>query len=504
MAADLTGQTLGNYVLTKKMGSGNFATVYLANEKGSDTPVALKVLNQEWANNERVIQLLRDEFENVFGLNHPNIVRVDHFEERFKPHYFIAMEYVDGGSLWNFLETRGATIEADDTLVHDNPDHTRFHDDTNQASSRTELLKHRSRFFEPLDPRLISGILQDVCAALDYAHKHKVIHLDLKPHNILLSSAGVVKLGDFGIAQLRGSANRNYLAGTPEYMSPEQARSNTTFSPAADIYALGILLYLMFTGVLPFTGKPSEVINMQLHESPLPPSRVGWDLPPGMENIILRCLAKTPTDRFADAPELYKHISQLVTPTALNALFVKAQAPSTKSEDLPVFCPRCNYSFPNTDTSLTCEACFNKFSRALSDKERAAIEAEGAKLIRDLHMKTDEIERILGFQYENVLLPHLIAQSDEATAHSAALLKNCETHIRNSIRRVNPEPAQKLLRAIKQDLRLVELWHSQAVNHFVIGRSFKEDREKRTKKLVRYAYLLIGIYNQILGVQAHE
>lgn len=504
MANDLTGQTFGDYTFTKKLGSGGFATVYQAGEKDADTPVAVKVLNDEWASNSRVIELLQDEFRKVFDLNHPNIVRADHFEDRFKPNYFIVMEYVDGGSLGDFLFERGAItdVEDDHTVSKKKPDETRVH--TRRTSQTQELLANRSRFYEPLSPGVIAGILKDVTAALAFAHQQDVIHRDLKPQNILLSSSGVAKLADFGIAQLRGRANRNYRAGTPAYMSPEQARGDLDLSPASDIYALGIVLYLMFTGVLPFVGTEQQVKEMQIHKPPLPPSQFGWDLPPGVEEIILRCLSKSPAERYDDAAVLYQRVANLITPTALTVLFQKPQTPPVKPEDVPVFCPQCNYSFVQPGERFTCKACTKVFSRTESDKERAAIEAEGAKIVQDLRLRPGEIERILSFQYDRDLRPYFDKRSKETLAASKALFQDSKNLLQQSLRKSNADANRKMLAAIKNNLRLAAVWHSQAVTRFVVGRSFREDREAQAKKLIGYAYLLIGLYNGMMGVQPHE
>ncbi len=270
------------YRLDAQLGRGGMGVVYRAHDTLLDRDVAVKVLSATALGAEGRARLLR-EAQAAAQLNHPNIVGVhDAGEEDSVP--FIVMELVEGESL-----------------------HSR------RPTALDEIL----------------SLARQMCAALEHAHAHGIIHRDLKPENVLITLDGVAKLMDFGLA--RSSASRisaeGTLVGTVFYLAPEQALGRA-IDGRADLYALGVMLYELTTGRLPFTGDdPLAVISQHIHAPVMPPRTYRADLPPALETIILKLLAKTPDDRFASAREIG---------AALAATAVQLQSPAEPRNNLPI------------------------------------------------------------------------------------------------------------------------------------------------------------------------
>jgi formylglycine-generating enzyme required for sulfatase activity len=266
-------QTLGKYEVITELGRGGFGVVFKAHDTALNRTVALKVLAPHLLADPGFAAQIRREAQLAARLEHPNIVTIFEVGEYENVH-FIAMQYVEGGSLERWL-TRG------------------------EAWPLARVLP----------------LAEQVAAALDYAHSQGVLHLDLKPGNILLSgdpgtgAASAAWLADFGLGRAMGGASVPGSvrgAGTPAYMAPEQAdlESVRPITAQTDLYAFGILLYQLCTGRLPFEGNPIAVAAAHVNQQPPRPTLLHADLPQAVEDVLLRALAKTPQARFPAAADL--------------------------------------------------------------------------------------------------------------------------------------------------------------------------------------------------------
>ena len=203
----------GHYSLREPLGSGGMAEVFLAHDEILERDVALKILKEQYADNGGFVERFRREARSAASLNHPNIIVIYDWGRSANGTYCMAMEYASGGTL-----------------------------------------KDRIRKDRPLPPQKAVEVATQIAQALGFAHERGVIHRDVKPHNVLLSEAGKAKVADFGIARAAAAtttSRSNLILGTASYMSPEQAKGGRV-SPASDLYSLGIVLYEMLTGVLPY------------------------------------------------------------------------------------------------------------------------------------------------------------------------------------------------------------------------------------------------------------
>ena len=267
------GMVDGRYVLGRFLGSGGMGEVYLAHDEVLDRDVALKVLRSHYAGDEEFAERFRREARSAAGLSHPNIVQVYDRGETEDGTSYIAMEYVPGGTLKERIERRGS-FGADET----------------------------------------AAVGAQIADALEAAHERGVIHRDIKPQNVLVTASGDLKVTDFGIARA-ASAVTSYASGaifgTAGYISPEQALGEPV-GPASDLYALGVILYEMLTGGLPFTADNSIAVCMKHVTEPLrPPRRVNPEIPEGMDAVVTMLLAKRPADRYAGAAELITDLERV-------------------------------------------------------------------------------------------------------------------------------------------------------------------------------------------------
>ena len=258
----------GRYELHRRLGRGGMAEVFLARDQLLDRPVAVKVLFPEFATDPSFVERFRREATAAANLNHPNIVSVFDWGEADGT-YFIVMEYVDGRTLSEILRTEG-----------------------------------------PLHPDRVADIGADVAAALGFAHRNGVVHRDVKPGNVIVTQAGLVKVADFGIARAITASSDDDLTqvgqvmGTATYFSPEQARGDTV-DPRSDLYSLGCVLYELLVGRPPFSGdSPVSIAYKHVQESPIPPRHLNVELPMAIEAIVLKCLAKNPVNRYPSAEDL--------------------------------------------------------------------------------------------------------------------------------------------------------------------------------------------------------
>jgi eukaryotic-like serine/threonine-protein kinase len=260
----------GRYTIERPLGSGGMAEVFLARDGVLDRDVALKVLRGQYAGDEEFYERFRREATSAAGLSHPNIVQVYDRGEAPDGTCYIAMEYVSGGTLKERLDERG-----------------------------------------PMEPERALAVAGQVAEALWAAHERGVIHRDIKPQNILITDMGHLKVTDFGIARAASAATisaTNAVFGTAGYLSPEQALGEPA-TPRSDLYSLGIVLYELLTGVVPYRADNPVAVCMKHVTEPLTPPR-GLDptIPEAVDALVVKMLAKDPADRPASASELLDDI----------------------------------------------------------------------------------------------------------------------------------------------------------------------------------------------------
>lgn len=254
----------GRYRIVRKLGSGGMATVYLAEDQELGRRVAIKILNERHANDDQFVERFRREAKNAAGLSHPNIVSIYDRGEA-EGTYYIAMEHLDGRNLKELIAARG-----------------------------------------PAPVRVAVDVARQTLAALAHAHKNGIVHRDIKPHNIMADGDRRVKVTDFGIARAGASqmTEAGSIVGTAQYLSPEQARG-AHVDHRSDLYSVGVVLYEMLTGKVPFTGEsPVEIAMKHLSDTPPPPSEVKDGLPRELDMIVMRALAKDPERRYQSAEEM--------------------------------------------------------------------------------------------------------------------------------------------------------------------------------------------------------
>jgi eukaryotic-like serine/threonine-protein kinase len=252
------------YVIKRKLGSGGMADVYLAEDQELGRLVALKLLDDRHASDEQFVERFRREAQSAAGLNHPNIVSI--FDRgRAEGTYYIAMEYLDGRTLKELLVRNGPT---------------------------------------PIP--IAIDYARQILGALAFAHRNGIVHRDIKPHNIVVGGDGRLKVTDFGIARSGASQMTEVgsIVGTAQYLSPEQARG-APVDPRSDLYSLGVVLYEMLTGAVPFSGEtPVEIAMKHLSQVPKPPSELRPDIPHDLDAVVTRALAKDPDQRYGSAEEM--------------------------------------------------------------------------------------------------------------------------------------------------------------------------------------------------------
>jgi serine/threonine-protein kinase len=264
----------GRYMLGRQLGTGGMARVYLGHDRLLDREVAVKVLAEPYASDPQFVERFRREASAAAGLNHPNIVAVYDRGEA-DGSYYIVMEYLSG------------------------PD-----------------LKQVIRRLAPLPPLQAIDYAQQILAALGAAHRRDVVHRDVKPQNVLVAEDGHLKVTDFGIARAGAQTDMTEagaVIGTAQYLSPEQARGDEV-TAASDCYAVGIVLYEMLTGKVPFDGdRPVAVAMKQISDEPVPLAAVEPSVPPELDAVVMRALAKRPSERYRTADEFRRALSEART-----------------------------------------------------------------------------------------------------------------------------------------------------------------------------------------------
>jgi len=266
---------IGRYEIQSELGRGAMGAVYKARDPQIGRTVAIKIIlmtNQTPEAAEEYKQRFYREAQTAGQMSHPGIVTIYDVNEDAYGQPFLVMEFIEGTTLESLL-----------------------------APAKAGQTKLRPPLKQLID------ISAQVADALDYAHRRKVIHRDIKPANILVTTEGKAKIADFGIAKLAGTTmtQTGLLVGTPAFMSPEQITGRTIDS-RSDIFSFGIVLYWMFTGKRPFPGDAiTEVAYKVVHAAPQPLSEVDSTLPPDLDDILIRCLAKKPEERYPNAGEIH-------------------------------------------------------------------------------------------------------------------------------------------------------------------------------------------------------
>src|SRR5919199_2638829 len=253
------------YSLVEPLGGGGMARVYLAHDEILDRSVALKILREQYAEDEEFVERFRQEARSAASLSHPNIISVYDQGRSEDGAYYMAMEYVPRGTLKDRIGREGA-----------------------------------------LAPEVAAGVALQIAGALSAAHEKGVIHRDIKPQNVLVTGAGDVKVADFGIARAASSTATatGIVLGTAGYMSPEQAKGEPV-GPRSDLYSLGVVLYEMLTGNLPYEADSAIAQAIKhINERPCSPRKANPEVPEALDALTIKLLAKNPGDRYASAAEL--------------------------------------------------------------------------------------------------------------------------------------------------------------------------------------------------------
>lgn len=291
----MKGQKINDrYQIIKSIGEGGMANVYLAYDTILDRDVAVKVLRGDLSNDEKFVRRFQREALNASNLSHPNIVEVYDVGED-NGLYFIVMEYIEGKNLKDLLKKRGKLTVPE-----------------------------------------VVDIMSQIADGLSVAHDSYIIHRDIKPQNIMILENGLIKITDFGIAMAMNATQltqTNSVMGSVHYLPPEQA-SGKGSTLKSDIYSMGILMYELLTGVLPYRGENAVEIALKHLKEPLPSIRDELpDLPQSVENVILKSAAKNPKNRYNDARAMYEDLKTCLDESRLNEPRYEYQYPELDSDN---------------------------------------------------------------------------------------------------------------------------------------------------------------------------
>jgi serine/threonine protein kinase len=289
------------YLLKTIIGRGGMAIVYLAEDRMLERDVAIKVLKADYARDPAFRERFRQEAKAAANLSHPNIVPVYDFgyhEQRL----YIVMEYIPGTDLYTIIQEKGR-----------------------------------------LSTELGLDLAIKACKGIGYAHRAGLVHCDVKPHNLLVTPDLQLKVTDFGIARALASIDpgeeSKVVWGSPQYFSPEQASGDPP-SPASDVYSIGVIMYLMFTGQLPFIGRTSqELARMHRLATPITPSEINPFIPPQLDEVLLKVLDKEPSARYRTADQLGR-VLQMIYERQKSATEESSQPFPTRPERIKEPLPR--------------------------------------------------------------------------------------------------------------------------------------------------------------------
>ncbi len=293
---DLIGKTFGAYRIISKVGAGGMATVYTAYQAGMERLVAIKILPPQSNANTQFIERFKREAQIIAKLEHRNIIPVYSFGEQHGVSYLV-MRYVQAGTVKELLTNKGAFPFA-----------------------------------------IAAKIITDVAAALDHAHAQGIVHRDIKPANVLVDREGHAYLTDFGIAKvIEGTAELtgSGVLGTPAYMAPEQTLGKP-ITTQADVYSLGVMLYEIIVGRLPFqSDTPMSLAIMHVNQTVPPPSQFNPSIPPEIDAVILKALAKDPAQRYLTAGDFARDFQNAIklanTENVVESASVESDAPTLAS-----------------------------------------------------------------------------------------------------------------------------------------------------------------------------
>jgi len=338
----MNSDTLGNYKIEGELGRGGMGVVYRATELDAGHTVALKVLSSEFTIDPVFVKRFKRETEALAKLDHPNIVKIHAVGEDQGTHYY-AMDFVEGSSLDDLL-AEGERFDVGRTL----------------------------------------DLAISVAAALAHAHKAGIIHRDIKPGNILVGTDGKPKLTDFGVARLTYATRMTRtgdIVGTPEYMSPEQSKG-TPVGKSSDVYSLGVVIYELLAGNVPFEGATAlEIIQKHQYEGPTDIKELNRAVPDGLARVVMRMLTKDPKDRYKSAEQAATALS-MIRPTVIRAAASRAklravkptmvqetriEAPATPAGAKQ--CPRCRAEISPGDR--ICVACGTDITTGKSARDVA-------------------------------------------------------------------------------------------------------------------------------------
>lgn len=287
----------GRYKILELIGGGGMSHVYLAEDMILNREVAIKVLRYDFSNEEELHRRFQREALAATTLAHPNIVSIYDVGEDGDYH-FIVMEYIQGKTLKQYIQQ-----------------------------------------FSPISPAKAVQIMRQLTSAIAHAHEHQIIHRDIKPQNILMDEQGNVKITDFGIATTLSATSytkTNSVIGTVHYLSPEQARGGIA-SHKSDIYALGIVLYELLTGELPFSGESAVSIALKHLQSETPSVRaVNSSIPQSLENVVIRATAKDPRHRYNDVEEMGKDLETALSVSRMNESKYEVPMEDGKTKLIPI------------------------------------------------------------------------------------------------------------------------------------------------------------------------
>ena len=274
----------GRYAVIEPVGSGGMAEVYRARDELLGRDVAVKVLSARLSSDKSFVERFRREAQSAANLNHPNVVSLYDYGSDDDA-YYIVMEYIEGRSLGDIVAESGALL-----------------------------------------PERAAEIASDVAAALERAHSSGLVHRDIKPTNIMVTTTGQTKVTDFGIARALGQSTEQtqmtqtgMVIGTAAYLSPEQAQGNPV-DARSDVYSLGCVLYEMLTGRPPFTGDaPLAIAYKHVREAPVPPSQANPDVPRELDAVTLKALSKNPDNRYTSAAEMRDDLQRFLNGQKVHA-----------------------------------------------------------------------------------------------------------------------------------------------------------------------------------------